>query len=102
MTILSRAARRWHWRTWNTLLQVRAATDGEDPRQRFGEMTERGLVINGTARRAFLRRGWIVDVGFGEYEHEESGELRHGTSYAITEAGRMALAQAIAEGIQVG
>ena len=50
--------KRWHWRTWNLLLQIQRATDGEDRRQKSGEMTERGLCIAQTSQTCSAVSRW--------------------------------------------
>lgn len=74
---LTRDERRWSWRTWNTLLQIREATDGKDPRQKSGESDPdfRGLLIApGWPRmRALRKRKWIREFDSGELFDDESG-----------------------------
>ena len=61
--VLSRGERRWHWRTWNLLLQIREATDGKDPRQRSGDMTTRGLCVAETSEIRALREAFAATSG---------------------------------------
>jgi len=97
---LSRAERAWHWRTWNLLDQIRVATDGEDARQKNGEMTTRGLCIAKTSEiRAFERRGWVRDFDIGEL-FDDNGNSRMLPVWEITIKGRNALHAAKREGIQ--
>ncbi len=95
--------RRWDWRTWNLLFQVEQATDGEDARQKSGEMTERGLcLVSDPRKRALSRRAWIECTGSAECDDEdESGNLRELPVYAITALGRAALAEARGLGITI-
>lgn len=94
--------RRWHWRTWNMLLQIQRATDGEDPRQQSGEMTSRGIAAaDGRPEiKAFKNRGWIVECDYVEV-HEDSGYIRELPVWEITEDGRIALEAAKLAGITV-
>lgn len=98
---LTRAEKRWNWHTWNLLLQIREATDGNDPRQRGGEMTERNLcVASGRPEmKAFRTRGWVECVAFGEVH--EGDTIRELPAWAITTAGRLALDEAVKSGITV-
>jgi hypothetical protein len=102
MTVaLTRNERRWHWRTWNLLLQIRQATDGEDARQRSGEMTTRGLCIAETSEiRALETREWIQAIDTGEL-FDDDGNSRHLPVWAVTASGREALKAAEAEGVTV-
>jgi hypothetical protein len=96
------AFRRWHWRTWNLLLQIRDATDGNDPRQRSGEMTGRALCsARGPAILALARRGWIESLGCEEVEDEDTGRMRFWPAWAITKKGREALAAAKQLGVEM-
>ena len=100
--ILSRGERRWHWRTWNLLLQIREATDGRDPRQRSGDMTTRGLCIAETSEIRALgeRRGWIETNDSGElFDDEGNSKVR--PVWTVTARGRAALEAAVAAGITI-
>lgn len=92
-------SRRWHWRTWNVLLQVQDATDGKDRRQLSGEMTERGLCLSGTQLLTFKKRGWVECVDTAEVFEDE--KCRVLPVCVITPAGRFALERAKSEGIQI-
>jgi hypothetical protein len=96
------ASRRWDWRTWNLLLQIRDATDGDDTRQRHGDMTVLGLSIpsGDTRLRALRRRGWVEAFDFGEVEGER-GKWHDWPAWRVTAAGRAALGAAQREGIQI-
>lgn len=101
-TMLTKAERRWDWRTWNLLLQIRRATDGEDPRQRHGEMTERQLAANLTPDvRALRDRGWIECMGNCEVFDDNGSELRVMLTWEVTKAGREAMDTAVAAGITI-
>ena len=95
--------RRWHWRTWNLLLQIRDATDGNAPWQRSGEATGRGLcVASGRAEmRAFIKRKWVRHVGDSEVEIEESGRIVVQPAWVITKRGRAALDEAKSLGTEM-
>ena len=91
---LQKTERRWHWRTW-----IQQATDGQDARQRSGEMTVRALgVACGPGLRALSDRRWIDSDDAGEVEME-NGTLRFLPFWKITRAGREALAAAAQERI---
>jgi hypothetical protein len=84
--------KRWNWRTWNLLLQIQEATDGQDTRQLHGDMTERNLLVAHTsALRAIQRRGWVKCVGHGDLFDDRSGEERTMPAWVVTAAGRGAL-----------
>lgn len=102
MMSLSRAERAWHWRTWNLLLQIRQATDGEDRRQKTGEMTERNLLVAHTSKlRALHRRGWVEHVDTGELISDDGNEVRYLPAWQVTAAGREALEAALAAGVTI-
>lgn len=83
--------RKLHWRTWDLLYQIQQATDGEDPRQRSGEMTERGLSVAMTVEmRALETRKWAECYGTAECETEQ-GNMRVMPTWRITTEGRAAL-----------
>ena len=93
---ITRTEKRWHWRTWNLLLQIREATDGEDSRQVHGDMTERNLLVANTPElRALRKRGWVECVGFGEFFEDNGDRLRELPAWAVTTAGREALDAAV-------
>jgi len=99
--MINRNERRWNWRTWNLLLQIRQATDGEDRRQRSGEMTTRGLCVAETAEiRALEKRKWIEAIDTGEL-FDDNGNSRHLPVWAVTTEGREALKAAEAAGITI-
>jgi hypothetical protein len=94
--------KRWHWRTWNLLLQIREATDGEDRRQRSGEMTERNLLAAHTPEvRALHARRWIEQVDSGELTSDNGNVVRYLPAWAVTSAGREALDAAVRVGLTV-
>lgn len=101
--MLTRRERRWHWHTWNILLQIREATDGNDPRQRAGEMTTRGLCISASRSEmiAFRNRGWVTCIGFGELALDDNGNTKEHPIWEITDTGRAAIAAAEKEGITI-
>ena len=100
--LIGRGERRWSWRTWNLLLQIERATDGNDPRQRSGEMTVRALsVARGPALEAFARRLWVCYVGHHETRLEGQDDPRPMPAWVITSAGRRALEEARQQGIQI-
>jgi hypothetical protein len=103
MTVqLTRAEKRWHWRTWNLLLQIREATDGKDARQIHGDMTERNLLVAHTPElRALRKRGWVECVDFGEYFPDNGDRLVELPAWAVTAAGREALDAAVAAGVTI-
>ena len=97
---ITRAERRWHWRTWNLLLQIRDATDGEDARQRSGEMTARNLLVGYTPElRALMARGWVEDVDAGELVDDLGDRVRQFPAWQVTETGREALDNAVRSGL---
>lgn len=101
-TTLTRAEKRWCWRTWNLLLQIRQATDGEDRRQLSGEMTERNLLVGMMSPlRAIHRRLWVTCDGGGELYDSDSGCSRILPSWRVTEAGREALNEAVRVGLTI-
>lgn len=95
--------RKWHWRTWNLLLQIQEATDGKHVFQIGDKAEGRGLCVRRDARcRAFEARKWIECLGVFECcASEDDDTLRMFPAWAITDAGRKALVLARAEGIQV-
>ena len=102
-SLLTTEPRRWHWRTWNLLLQIRDATDGNAPWQRSGEGTGRGLCVAAgrPEMRAFRRRKWVRSVGAEEVELEGSGNIVVQPAWVITERGRKAIAEAKALGTEM-
>ena len=101
-TILTRTEKRWHWRTWNLLLQIREATDGKDRRQTHGDMTERNLLVANTPElRALRKRKWVECVDFGEYFPDNGDQARELPAWAITTAGREALDAAVRASITI-
>jgi hypothetical protein len=95
--MLSRGERKWHWRTWNLLLQIQQAADGEDRRQVSGEMTVRGLCVANTSEiRALDSRRWIEAIGSGEL-WDGDGNSRVVPVWAVTTDGRAALKAAVGE-----
>jgi hypothetical protein len=103
MTVqITKAERRWHWRTWNLLLQIREATDGEDSRQKCGDMTERNLLVPHTPElRALRKRGWVECVDFGEFFRDNGDGPVELPAWAVTAAGREALAAAVVAGLTI-
>jgi len=99
---IDRGALRWHWRTWNLLLQIREAMDGEDARQRSGEMDTRGLCIvaGRSEMRALRSRKWIHAFDSGELFDDE-GNARVLPIWEITKAGRKALDAVVAAGVSI-
>jgi|SRR5271166_1553220 len=99
---LTKSEKRWHWRTWNLLLQIRQATDGEDVRQRHGEMTERNLCVAHTPEmRAIHKRGWAEHVDTGELISADGNDVSYLPAWQITEAGREALSAAVLSGLTI-
>lgn len=99
---ITRTEKRWHWRTWNLLLQIREATDGEDSRQIHGDMTERNLLVANTPElRALRNRGWVECVDFGELFEDNGDRLRELPAWAVTDAGREALDAAVRAGLTI-
>lgn len=100
--MITRAEKRWHWRTWNLLLQIREATDRKDRRQTHGDMTERNLLVVSTPElRALRKRGWVECVDFGEYHPDNGDQARELPAWAVTPSGREALDAAVAAGITI-
>ena len=98
---LTRAERRWNWHTWNLLYQIQQATDGLDPRQRHGEMTEHGLCVATTSEmRALDRRGWVEAYDTGEL-FDDDGNSRMLPVWRVTSTGREALVAAEAAGLTI-
>jgi hypothetical protein len=99
---LTKAEKRWNWRTWNLLLQIREATDGKDRRQTHGDMTERNLLVANTPElRALRKRGWVECVDFGEYFPDNGYPARELPAWAVTAAGREALDEAVRVGLTI-
>jgi hypothetical protein len=99
--VLGQSERRWNWRTWNLLWQIEQATDGEDARQKSGEMTERGLCIALTPEmRALKRRGWAEVCDHGEL-FDDGGNSRILPVWRVTVAGRQALEAAERAGVTI-
>ena len=98
---LTQRDRQLHWRTWNLLLQIKEATDGEDRRQRSGEMTERRLCLSDQpATRAFLSRGWVECTGSAEIDMRGDGDVyKMVPTYIVTKLGREALVAAEQRGV---
>ena len=103
MTItLTKAEKRWDWRTWNLLLQIRDATDGMDRRQLSGEMDARNLLVGLTSPlRALHSRKWVTCDGDGELFDSDSGNSRILPAWCVTEAGRAALKEAVRVGLTI-
>ena len=100
--MITRAEKRWHWRTWNLLLQIREATDGKDRRQTHGDMTERNLLVAHTPElRALRKRAWVECVDFGEFFRDNGDGPVELPAWAVTPAGREALDAAVAAGITI-
>jgi hypothetical protein len=99
--LLTRQERAWNWHTWNLLVQIQEATDGEDSRYKSGDMTVRGICSGQTPElRALLTRGWIEHIDTGEYQ-DGRGEVKVESVWAVTKRGRRALEAAVKEGVTV-
>jgi hypothetical protein len=92
-----------HWRTWNTLLQIKWATDGEADFQINGVTDTRGLCVARHPQiRALERRGWIAYQGQMEVCDGDSfltGKVW--PLWLITPAGRKAIISAIDSGMTI-
>ena len=101
-TTLTRVEKQWDWRTWNLLLQIRQATDGEDRRQLAGEMTERNLLVGMTpSLRALHCRLWVTCDGGGELFDDNGDDPRYLPAWRVTAAGREALKEAVRVGLTI-
>jgi hypothetical protein len=99
---ITRTEKRWHWRTWNLLLQIREATDGEDRRQRSGEMTERNLLVAHKPELHALRiRGWVEQVDTGELISDDGNKVSYLPAWQVTALGREALDAAVRAGLTI-
>ena len=99
---LTAKERRWHWRTWNLLLQIQQATDGQDCRQKSGEMTGLGLCVSMTPEmRALETRKWAECYDDSAECETEAGDLRVMPTWRVTDAGRAALVEARKAGLTI-
>lgn len=76
------------------LSEVRRATDMETPLQRSGEVTVRGLCAHDVTIKSLQRRGMVTLGGYCAEVDGDGFTVRDDSPwYAITTAGRAALAQ---------
>lgn len=87
------AFRRWHWRTWNLLLQIQKATDGFRGKSLC-------VAAGRPDMRALSRRGWVKKVGESELVDDDD-KVRALPAWQITAAGRQALGEARELGVEI-